>query len=86
MTLHEFILSFLQVCTLAVFLYYVNRNERKNAARYIKLRGWMSSNVEEGWEQVECLAAISCYIDFEAFDKHLDTMPDCNVGLMQEWV
>jgi hypothetical protein len=46
----------------------------------------MSSNVEEGWEQVECLAAISCYIDFEAFDKHLDTMPDCNVGLMQEWV
>ena len=57
--------------------------DRTDASRYRKLRGWMSSNVQEGWEQVEQLAAIACYVDWEAFDLSLDDLPECIVGLMQ---
>ncbi len=57
---------------------------RKNAARYEKLRGWMSSNVKEGWKEVEQLAAIACYVDWSAFDESLDDLPECNVGLMSK--
>lgn len=55
-------------------------NER-DAERYRKLRRWMSSNVPEGWSEVEKLAAIACYINWETFDAALDDMPVCNVGL-----
>lgn len=54
----------------------------RDAERYRKLRGWMSSNVSEGWSKVEDLAAIACYMDWYHFDMVLDEMPECNVGLM----
>lgn len=56
---------------------------KAQAARYRKLRGWMSSNVPEGWQQVEQLAAIACWVDWQAFEDSLDALPECNVGLMQ---
>jgi len=52
-----------------------------DAARYRKLRRWMSSNVTEGWTQVEQLAAIACYVDWSAFDEALDALPECTHGL-----
>jgi hypothetical protein len=66
-----------QIRTLEVQL----KDARTNAARYEKLRRWMSSNVQEGWRKVENLAAIGCYVDWDSFDAHLDVMPVCNVGL-----
>lgn len=51
--------------------------------RYRKLRRWMSSNVAEGWTEVERLAAIACYVDWDAFDQYLDDLPECNVGLCE---
>ena len=62
----------------------VLENSVKNADRYERLRGWMSSNVPEGWDQVKQLAAIACYIDWDTFDTTLDLMGVCNVGLMQK--
>ena len=56
-------------------------NVATDAERYCKLRRWMSSNVAEGWREVENLAAIACYVDWEHFDKALDALPECNVGL-----
>lgn len=58
--------------------------DRINAARYYRLRGWMSSNVPEGWERVENLGAIACYVDWNNFDRYLDDLGVCNVGLMQK--
>jgi hypothetical protein len=52
--------------------------------QYQKLRGWMSSNVQEGWKQVENLGAIACYVDWQEFDRYLHELPECNVGLMQK--
>jgi len=52
-----------------------------NAARYRKLRAWMSSNVQEGWSEVEKLAAIAAYLSWDDMDKALDALPECNVGL-----
>ena len=54
---------------------------KKNAERYAKLRRWMSSNVTEGWREVEKLAAVACYMDWDTFDAMLDELPECNVGL-----
>lgn len=53
----------------------------RDAARYRKLRRWMSSNVPEGWGEVEKLAAIACHMDWDNFDMALDALPECNVGL-----
>lgn len=53
----------------------------QDAERYRKLRRWMSSNVAEGWTQVEQLAAIACYVSWDAFDESLDALPECNFGL-----
>jgi hypothetical protein len=53
----------------------------KDAERYRKLRRWMGSNVPEGWQEVEKLAAISCYMGDDEFDASLDGMLICNVGL-----
>jgi hypothetical protein len=55
--------------------------DEKDAERYRKLRRWMTSNVAEGWTQVENLASVGCYIGWHEFDAHLDRMPVCNVGL-----
>jgi len=56
-------------------------NDTLDARRYRKLRRWMSSNVPEGLTQVEQLAAIACYIDWDAFDEVLDELPECEYGL-----
>ena len=55
--------------------------QEADAARYRKLRNWMSSNVKEGWSEVESLGAVACYMDWDTFDKHLDDLPECNFGL-----
>lgn len=54
-----------------------------DALRYRKLRNWMSSNVKEGWQQVEQLASVAVYVDWDEFDHCLDAMPKCNVGLCE---
>lgn len=54
---------------------------QKNADRYEKLRKWMSSNVQEGWNEVERLGAIAAYVCWDEFDAYLDSLPECNVGL-----
>ncbi len=59
----------------------MTEQDQIDAARYRKLRQWMSSNVKEGWQEVENLAAIACYVDWEHFDMSLDALPECNVGL-----
>ncbi len=53
-----------------------------DAARYRKLQGWMSSNVPEGWREVENMAALCAWQDWAAMDAYLDTLGECNVGLM----
>ncbi len=55
-----------------------------DAERYLKLKKWMSSNVREGWEEVENLGGIACYAGFDEFDAYLDALPDCNVGLCEK--
>lgn len=52
-----------------------------DAMRYRKLRNWMSSNVREGWSEVENLGGIACYVSWDEFDAYLDALPECNVGL-----
>lgn len=52
-----------------------------NSDRYKKLRGWMSSNVPEGWKKVENLGAVAAYMSWETMDQELDALPECNVGL-----
>lgn len=49
--------------------------------RYRKLREWMSSNVKEGWKEIENLSSIYTYVGFSEGDAYLDYLPDCNVGL-----
>lgn len=56
---------------------------QKGSERYEKLRRWMSSNVAEGWSEVEKLAAAACYVGWDAFDTQLDSLPVCNVGLCE---
>lgn len=51
--------------------------------RYRKLRRWMSSNRKEGWTEVEQLAAIAVYLGWDDFDKALDGLPECNIGLCE---
>lgn len=55
----------------------------EDAQRYAKLRYWMSSNVKEGWDEVEKLGAIACYLSLDDFDKYLDSLPECNFGLCE---
>lgn len=54
-----------------------------DAARYRKLRGWMSSNVPEGWSEVERVGAVAAWMSWEDADQYLDALPMCNVGLME---
>ena len=51
------------------------------AARYRKLRRWMSSNVREGWQEVERLGAVAAWASWEDFDDYLDSLPECTFGL-----
>ena len=61
-----------------------NENQIANASRYEKLRNWMSSNVNEGWREVKNLGAIAAYQSWDDFDKYLDDLPECNLGLCQK--
>lgn len=54
-----------------------------NAERYKKLRQWMSSGVQEGWGEVTQLGAIAQYLSWDDFDKQLDSLPACNLGLCE---
>lgn len=65
----------------AASLQSLNTQLQQDAARYAKLRRWMSINVDEGWRKIEMLGAIAAYMDMERFDEELDAMPECDVGL-----
>lgn len=52
-----------------------------DAARYRRLRAWMSSNVKEGWDEVSNLGSIGSYLTTEDFDGYLDGLGECKVGL-----
>lgn len=58
------------------------RDVERNAGRYLKLRGWMSSNVPEGWREVENMGAVASWQSWEDMDGYLDALPQCRVGLM----
>lgn len=51
------------------------------AERYRKLRRWMSSNVKEGWEEIERMGAVAAWMGWDHFDNYLDTLPECQYGL-----
>jgi len=53
-----------------------------DAARYHKLRGWMSSNVQEGWQEVERAGAVAAWMGWQEADAYIDALPECTVGLM----
>lgn len=53
-----------------------------DAVRYKKLRRWMSSNVKEGWEEVERMGAVASWVGWDDFDAYLDALPECAVGLV----
>ena len=55
----------------------------KDAERYRKLQRWMSSNVKEGWQEVESMGALCAYMSWGDMDRYLDELPDCNVGLCE---
>lgn len=55
-------------------------SDEVQAARYRKLRRYMSSNVSEGWEKVEHCGAIAACVDWKAMDEYLDSLPECTVG------
>jgi hypothetical protein len=50
-----------------------------DAARYRKLRMWMSMNQKVTWDEVCRLAAVGCYVSDDEFDLWLDGMKDINV-------
>jgi hypothetical protein len=54
----------------------------KDAMRYRKLRRWMSSNVQEGWEEVERCGAVAAWMSWDDMDEYLDALPECTFGLM----
>lgn len=54
----------------------------QKADRYERLRGWMSSNIVEGWQEVENLGAIAAWQSWEDFDLYLDSLGKCSLGLM----
>lgn len=53
--------------------------------RLKKLLGYMSANVKEGgWEEVEKLGGVAGWMGFSDALQFLDSMPECNVGLMEK--
>jgi hypothetical protein len=53
-----------------------NEQDRIDAARYRKLRHYMSMNQESTWRYVERVAAVGCYTTFDDFDGYLDAAPE----------
>lgn len=60
----------------------MNTQDQIDAARYRKLRGWMSGNVPESWEEVERIGAVAAWASWDDMDAYLDALPDCTLGLM----
>lgn len=58
--------------------------DKKDAERYRKLQGWMSSNVPEGWEKVEMMGGLCAWMSWDHMDMYLDSLPECNCGLMEK--
>lgn len=56
--------------------------DKLDAERYRRLREWMSTNVQEGWNEVSNLGAIGSYLTRDDFDGYLDGLGKCKVGLM----
>ena len=54
-----------------------------DAERYRKLRRWMSSGIQVGWDEVAKLGAIATYLGWDDFDAELDRLPVCNIGLCE---
>jgi hypothetical protein len=59
------------------------RHIAKNGERYLKLRRWMGSNVTEGWQRVEELGVVCAWMGADEMDAFLDSLPECNFGLMK---
>lgn len=59
-------------------------SDSENAKRYLKLRDWMTANVEDSWKEVCNYASIGVYIGWDAADEYLDNLPECNFGLSEE--
>lgn len=58
--------------------------EQRDAIRYRKLQRYMACNVKpKGWEVVETLGGIAAWTSIDEMDKHLDHLPECNVGLCE---
>lgn len=55
-----------------------------DARRYRKLLAWMSSNVPEGWAEVQKVAGVAAYVGWDAADQYIDELPECNVGLCEK--
>lgn len=55
-----------------------------DAMRYHKLRGWMSGNVKESWQEVENMGALCAWESWDAMDEYLDSLSECNLGLMEK--
>lgn len=55
-----------------------------DAMRYHKLRGWMSGNVKESWQEVENMGALCAWESWDAMDEYLDFLSECNLGLMEK--
>lgn len=49
-------------------------NTFRDAGRYYKLREMMTQNNKENWQQVEQVATVGCYIDWDEFDQYLDSL------------
>ena len=56
----------------------------RDAMRYRKLRGWMSGNVKESWQEVENMGALCAWESWDAMDEYLDSLSECNLGLMEK--
>lgn len=56
----------------------------RDAMRYHKLRGWMSGNVKESWQEVENMGALCAWESWDAMGEYLDSLSECNLGLMEK--
>ncbi|UNY40178.1 hypothetical protein KLEP174_gp56 [Pseudomonas phage vB_PcuM_ KLEP17-4] len=52
-----------------------------DSSRLCKLLGWMSSNVEEGWNEVCRIASVATYVSHEEARAYLDDLQECSAGL-----
>jgi hypothetical protein len=41
----------------------------------------MTANVDESWKEVEQLGSIGAWVSWDAFDRSLDALPKCDLGV-----